>query len=1061
MLNVNAKSFVPPGAEAPPPPSLVENIYRYRIDVAPQRAVDMSINPKTISAVSSLLTSKYLFGDRGPRDEDTLRYFLSEAFLSVTNLPVMTVTEKSNSGFMLSKALLALYSEQGAISTLNDARGFLVRIDVPREFAADVNTVVSATWGYIFDRFLTDSRVSAFGYSHSVAGLNETKTGGSYRHYFYVACNQAYEGDPLTAKDFTSLHIPISRVTQVSSIIPFACGFRCPLAIFVTVGDEAKKLAFPRATPADFEYELEYFTHDYARTKESTSAFEAHYLSLLNGNHKWERTHALHLHINFAAAKYKNDALPFWDILFFVGCLCDDTGTVVGGVSLSAPDCAPGSQRVFALNQRGPFYLNATLAGMAARQFSFDTTHAIFGNIPLHLCRCASVISPESVSRVVAEYVPAAKKAMFDRQRLTRMNFAEAAEQFAKHHFFVRRRAIGASVLFGTDSSGNHFGVDLKTESVFALRSSTDGQSGLARDCLFTATLCSTSRGHLDYRLIIDDILTFQNTDVRGRSFAERWRCVENMDLSDEESWPHTTISHLAVLRAGYVPFESTEFLVKLVPTDFATSGIVFVDDTASASNKDFGCSQFSWVSPTALTLRFSINRIEAAPEDHDELNRLFLSAAESHAAPNTFVPYEGEFVDVQSEAHDNLKAGCIIECILRRAEDGAHWWDVVREFDAGTESVSTFAEIDQLIHSPGITKEEMLWLLKAPTYQCERCDKVNDAGRFNSVRNVYWCNNCWRETGHGECSYCNRNFTTGMVDGASKLFYCGSCWTSFSTANSQAELGYHVPPPPNATFGQQVVTRCISLLIDYMNIKCPSNDVLDLCCGGSVVRKWMRNKTMRYVGIDLKTSVVDAMNDVIASAEGEIPGGAKYEAVCADAFSEDFWSQAILTIHPRQFHVVSCFVGLHHAFSDEERARRFVARIANALVPGGVFIGFSTDASVLYNKGLSFENSLMKVEWDEDSVPRIAHSFTITTEAGLAREENVVPVDFLVAVASEYGLAVISEACLTFRELIEKDSSWTKVPSADEKDYLLTLRTFAFKKEGVEVAPTEVRAIN
>ncbi|TPP39830.1 mRNA capping enzyme family protein [Leishmania donovani] len=798
MLNVNAKAFVPPGViEGAPPSFHTIGWYRYRLSVPVERKMSVVQEDRYLNSISSLLSLKYLYAERGGLDDDSLQYFLNGQFMVSSNIPSNGDEEHVSSGFLLSRSILTLYTELTAVAHLNDSRGLLVHLDLPTEFNGDVAIFLANAWEAFFAAVSENASVSAIGYSRSVVGMGGIQTNGTYRHYFFAACTSPESLEVVVGGIMSESPVSVARIVRMKSVVPYLCSPHLQLGVMITVGEEAKLSAI-KDRRADFSLEMKYRADDFFEAWKALRDVETQLLEILNGDVKWDRIHVLHLHVDPAAS--------------------------------------------------------------------------------------------------------------------------------------------------------------------------------------------------------------------------------ENPKLVDTPVFDHSNM------------------------------GLVFTPSIQLDDDSVF--PTFVWLPPTSLTVRFSVEKVVVANEMNEGFDRAYLGVSSNSVHNRIIIPYEGEFADYQREAYPTLAVGSIVECLLRRADDGAHWWDVLQDFDAAENcEADSFDHVDELVHSPGVTQDEMLWLLKAPSYQCERCHKVNDVGRRNSRHNAYWCKNCWIETGHGDCMYCGRAFALGMLDGTSNLFYCEECWRAFSTFNTDAEIGYHVPPPPNATFTQQVTTRCVSLLIDLMNPKTPSNDVLDLCCGGSVVRKWMRNKTLRYVGIDLKRSVVDATTSVISSSK-EMPTEARYDVICGDVFSDDFWMSTIVKIHPRQFHVINCFAGLHHAFCSEEKARHFLGSIANALVPGGTFLGMFIDASVLFAKGKKYANSIMKAGWSVDSVPRIGHTFQFTTNNGPMRDVNVIPIDFLIAVASEYGLHAVSEAYLTFRELIEKDPSWTKVPSADEKEYLCARRTFAFKKESNELAP-------
>ncbi|AIN96245.1 mRNA capping enzyme-like protein [Leishmania panamensis] len=1051
MLNANAKAFIPPGViEGAPPSFHTIGWYRYCLSVPVERKMSALHEDSYLNSISSLLSLRYLYADRGGLDDDSLQYFINGQFIMSNNIPSSGDEEHASSGFLLSRSILTLYTDLAAIKHLNDSRGLLVHLDLPTEFNGDVSIFLASAWEAFFAAVSENPSVSAVGYSRSVVGMSGNQTNGTYRHYFFAACALPESLELVIMGTMSEFPVPVARIVHMKSVVPYLCSPHLQLGVMITVGDEAKRSAI-KDRNVDFSLEMTYRADNFLEAWKAIRNIETHFLEALNRDVKWDRIHILHLHIDPTPTE-NPVAIPIWDIVWFIGLLCDDCSASIIGVSFSTTALDSPTKELVSRNKSAPFYVCSNLDAMLVANLSLDTKSTYYGGVPSHVKTVLPCWTWEPAVSAM-ELWQRARKHLSPVEMLTRMSFADAADSFARGIYTVHRKAVGTPIVLGTDSKGNIFGYDVDHNSVFGLPLCFGGTVDPVISCVFKGTLSSSYRSSLDYRIIIDDILLFKGKETKGIPFAERMRMLSNLGIEDESTWPHADPAHIVILKAECLPLDSSKKLVDTPVFDHSNMGLVFTPSIQPDDNSVF--PTFVWVPPTSLTVRFVVENIVVANEMNEGFDRAYLGVSSNNVDSRIIIPYEGEFADYQREAYPTLGVGSIVECLLRRADDGAHWWDVLQDFDIAEKyEADSFDHVDELVHSPGVTQEEMLWLLKAPSYQCERCHKVNDVGRRNNRHNAYWCKNCWIETGHGDCVYCGRTFVLGMLDGTSNFFYCEECWRSFSTFNTDAEIGYHVPPPPNATFTQQVTTRCVSLLIDLMNPKTPSNDILDLCCGGSVARKWMRNKTSRYVGIDLKRSVVDAITSLICDSK-EMPPEARYDVICGDVFSEDFWMSTIVKMHPRQFHLISCFAGLHHAFSSEEKARHFLGSIANALVPGGTFLGMFIDASVLFAKGKTYANSIMKAGWSVDSVPRIGHTFQFTTNNGPMRDVNVIPIDFLIAVASEYGLHAVSEAYLTFRELIEKDASWTKVPSTDEKEYLCARRTFAFKKESNELTPS------
>jgi 2-polyprenyl-3-methyl-5-hydroxy-6-metoxy-1,4-benzoquinol methylase len=1051
MLNVNAKAFVPPGVVEGVPPGFIPNTwYRYRLNVPVENRMSSVHEERYLNSISSLLSLKYLYAERGGLDDDSLQYFLNQQFILSNNTVSKENEEQTSSGFLLSRSILTLYTDVTAVASLNDSKGLLMHLDLPTESNGDVALFLGSAWESFYAAVANNSRVSSIGYSRSVVGLNGSGTDGTHRHFFFAACNAPELLEPVLVGLMADCPVRVRCILPIKSVVPYICCPHLQLGIAITIGKEAKRDLI-KNRKADMSVEIKFKLDDFFMAwREIERALNA-FKGFLVGDVKWDKTKVLHLHID-ASPTTEKVAVSICDVIRAIGFFSDDASASIVGVSFSSDCDARAVEQLIHRNKHAPFYKDSSLDEMLNNNLSLDTENVYFGGFPSHI-KLPLPVAARGAAVAALELWQRFEKQMPATEVLTRMTFADAADSFARTPYVVRRKAVGSQVIIGTDTVGNVFGVDVAHNSVFGLPMCFGGAVAPIINCVFKGIVSSSYRNSLDYRVIIDDLLVFEGKETRGIPYSERLHMLSSFGIEDETTWPHANAAHIVILKAESVSFNHTREIVDTPVFDHNNLGIVF-SPSVQPDNEAI-LPVFEWVPPNSLTARFIVENIESPDDVNEGFCRAFLGVFSSNVQRKIVIPYEGEYADYQREAYPNLRVGSLVECLLRRADDGAHWWDILKDLDSTENTVAnSFDEVDDLVHSPGVTQEEMLWLLKAPSFQCERCHKVNDVGRRNNKHNAYWCKNCWIETGHGDCVYCGRSFALGMLDGRSSLFYCEDCWNAFSSTNTAAEVGYHVPPPPNATFTQQVTTRCVSLLIDLMNSKTPSNDVLDLCCGGSVLRKWMRNKTLRYVGIDLKRSVVDSLSSIIDNAKERVTDG-QYDMVCGDVFSDDFWTSTIVKIHSRQFHVISCFAGLHHAFENEKKARHFLGSVANALVPGGTFLGTFIDASVLFSKGKKYSNSIMKATWSDDAVPRIGHTFQFTTNNGPLRDVNVIPIDFLIAVAAEYGLHAVSEAYMTFRELIEKDASWTKVPSADEKEYLCALRTFAFKKESNELAPS------
>ncbi|ORC88566.1 uncharacterized protein TM35_000162040 [Trypanosoma theileri] len=1046
MLNVNAKAFVPQSIGERPVIN-TNSIYRYHLVLPRERICDVSESSSGSNGIMTLLARRWLCAcPQGGPGEEPLQMFITAFFDSVENVSHPVNGTNIFTGILLSRSILSLSGVVSTINDINNASGFLIRIDIPREYRAEVVPQLRSAWDDFFETFRGDSRFSSFGYVGSSCGsLLNKRYRGTYRHYFFISsASLKSQLEPLSIKQFMNSPFPILRVTEVNAVIPFVCNPRTPIAVVISVGETAKEKLLSEGKP-DESYCFPFHLFDTLKTLQNVKEYENFFLAFLKEEkYLWNKTYILHIDIKIEENSLtKKLPIPVWDVVQFICDLCDDTATNVLGICFS-DETLPKNTKLGSEKKEeeegNACYLNTTLQSILEKNYFLDTSNICIGGIPNHIKRPIKIHQYEYVrnkmEKILLEYS--------EPTILTRMVFAEVANNFAKEKYFVRNRAVGESILLLTDDEGDIFGVDIRSRSIFALPKCFGGVVCPVRNSIFKATISSSFRGYLEYIILLEDVLFFEGTDMSEKSFTERWQNVEKTIMDDQNNRPHANMDHIIIVRSLYLSFDQADQVLKNPPLEYPTLGLVFIPQVSKGENGIL--SSYSWIPPESITAKFLAGKVDNIEESNGEVKRAWLYVKDNN---DKTISYNEEYVDYLVDSYYLLQTESIIECILQRSSDGAHWWELLKDYGKNNgKSCETYENIDKLVHTPGLTHEEMLWLLKASTYKCGRCQNVSDIGKINPRYQVYWCQNCWEETGHGECVYCGRSCTIGRIDRESKRFYCDICWDIFSTTNTNAEIGYLVPPPPNASFATQVLTRCVALLIDSINSKAPTNDVLDICCGGSVTRKWIKNKTTRYVGFDLKTSVVESTTRLITSLRDELPENSSYDVICADAFSTDLWTQHITKIHPSQFHSITAFAGLHHAFDSESKARHVIGSIANALVPRGVFFGCFLDASILYGRNEN-SNDLFTAEWEEEFLPRVGHHFLFSMQGGPKKKINVITIDYFVAVAREYGFDVIPEVCLTFRELLENDPNFTKVFSKSEKDYLSAMRTFAFRKEG------------
>ncbi|EAN79634.1 hypothetical protein, conserved [Trypanosoma brucei brucei TREU927] len=1050
MLNANARSFVPQAAGDHGAPHR-SNFYRYLLMLPTIRKYDATKESEETSGLFQLLTKRLLcsYSHGGPGD-DALQVFTTTFFSNVKNAGYCSGTE-APTGILLSRSILSLTGTVSDICAISAAPGFLVRVEVPKECGAEVAPQLKAAWDDYFWTLREDPRVLAVGYVGSFCGTSSSRRyAGTHRHYFFVSI---IIPQPEDVHFFQTALLGINfhplRITEVNAVASFACSMQVPLTVVVSIGDDASKKLLSDGKP-DRSFFVSLYPCDVSRTLSSLKEYETHFLSLLKEQNDWPKPTVVHVNINIDYSHHVGTLVcPVFDMLAFVGDLCDDTAASVSGVCVSDTTLRKEFGVTLCTEADG-WFLNATLNYVLAAGRSFDMSSTCFGYVPQHFRRSITFAQYEYAHKIAEKWLPVNCVPV----PLNRMTFAAAAEEFSKYPYYVRSKTVGANVLLITNSEGDVFCVDVKTGSISALPDYFRGLGGRAKNSVFSAVVASSYRSYLDYVIIVEDILSFEEADVRELPFPERWFYVEKCLLDNYASRPHTSPNRVAIVRTIYTVSTQAERLLRNPPAGHPTLGLVFVPHVTNCKEKD--TSVYSWIPTSSTTAVFIVGDVENVHPESGDVKRAWLLVADS--GKNT-MSYNNEYVDYIWDSAPELRSGSVIECVLKRSDDGSHWWELLRGRgpDMGYQP-DTFDIVERLVHVPGLTHKEMLWLLDAAKYRCGRCHNVSDVGRMNVKHMAYWCKKCWSETGHGDCLYCGRFCVMGKNDTLNQHFYCDNCWGTFSATNLKAEIGYLAPPPENASFATHVLTRCASLLIDIITPKVATNDVLEICCGGYLLRKWIRNKTARYIGFDLKSSVVDAASELISSLRHEMTEMSFYDVICADVFSANFWSHHLTKIHPRQFHVITAFAGFHHAFGTEYTAMRLIESVANALIPGGVFIGCFFDVEPLFAKG-SFGNGVFAIEWAADFLPRVGNHFLLSVQKGHFKKVNVVPVDFLVAVGRECGLVVVPKACSTFQGILDNDRGFNKTISSGEKDYLLAMRAIAFRKEGnaqAGIVPTQ-----
>lgn len=1025
MLNANAKAFVPGGATTltATAHSNVQELplFRYSVTAPRFRVVDVDSVSQQLPTLPYLLSKRQLVPQvLGGSGFAATQQFVSEFFGSLTNSSLPTLP----SGFLLSRELLSLSATE-TVHEANEREGFLLQLaEISSVSNADVSVAVSSLWESFFSQFGRDYRVTAFGYLQLQVG-QRTDTDGEFHHFFF-ACTTPKKSQlvQLTASAFA----PISKKTiEVNRIVPFALCVHQPIAIVVSLNCALENCSSVTVHWSESNQktlqsllEAEDLCHQQLTGKSSTAVINVQVSSMGS----------------FSAR------IPFVDI---VGMICNACHSFMGSVIGIVARTDDWKLNNFGLCDQWRFDPETPLADIVKRQEFVcpgSHLHSSFGRYPSGLF--ASRISARDYSTIIDDVTfGVTRVTQKEEVWLTRKRFTTIANDFAKETFKLRRQLIGVPVLLIVDSAGKLYCCDLSSSNTAVMTPSWSNPQLSVSSSLFVGTLCSSFRGEKQFQLVIHDVLKHNGEDVSEQPFSQRWQHIESLGLDDEVTWPHGSPTHLVILKAAHVSLTQLDLVLSESSVSIPHCGLIFV-----CQSKEFPNTR--WTFPDSITAVFVADEVEyLQTAGKNKTVRAYLSCRDE---TNGIVHFEDEFMDFHEngDLHD-VTEGSLVECMLRRSVDGtSHWWDLLRVLDEESGKPSYCREVEELVHSPLLGIEELRWLANITNYLCVRCHLVNDLGKHCAQLKGYVCRDCWEATGHGDCVSCGQRYTSGAPDTFSERFYCDQCWALFLTTRSFPTGA--PPPPPDAKFTKQVSTRVISLLIDRVASKGPTSDILELCCGGSVVRKWLMSSAMRYVGIDRAPNVVEETNAVI-NTNGQLTNSSgvsqatRCDVVCGDVFDPQVWSVRLVQLHPTQFHVITLFSGLQQCFSSEQQVRESLFRISNALVPNGLFLTAATSAAALFRKGRTYENSVFRSSWEDDASPWMGSTYCFQWGDNDPSSKNVVPLDVLIAIAHEFNLCLLREVSFTFGELLQEDDRWTRGLSQDEKEYLGMRMIFVFRK--------------
>lgn len=257
---------------------------------------------------------------------------------------------------------------------------------------------------------------------------------------------------------------------------------------------------------------------------------------------------------------------------------------------------------------------------------------------------------------------------------------------------------------------------------------------------------------------------------------------------------------------------------------------------------------------------------------------------------------------------------------------------------------------------------------------------------------------------------------------------------------------------------------------------------VLDLACGkGGDMLKFKAAGAAHYVGVDIAH---ESVRDAVARFNGVPPRPPM--PFSADFLTADFCDEALGAAlpeaaggEPMRFHLVSCQFAFHYSFASEQRAETLMRLVSARLLPGGVFVGTTTDACVLVKRlrhaeRLTFGNTHYECTFAAAHAEKrfssaapygIAYNWTLQ-EAVDDCQEYLVPRRTLVELAARFDLELVlaqnfvdffaAEYCeprgaeLLWRmKVLSEDSPMTEEEWEVSHGYM----AFAFRKKGAAEA--------
>ena len=703
-------------------------------------------------------------------------------------------------------------------------------------------------------------------------------------------------------------------------------------------------------------------------------------------------------------------------------------------------------------------------------------------------------------------------------KRLRRSNFKAATTNITRETYRIRRTAAGERILLVIDSVQNLFLIDSATQKHLVQLPSWRGIQGsplcwsgnlTGVNCVLEGTVVTSFRGENQFKIIVHDVLMWNHSLLTEMTLPQRLQEIDHPGLDDETNWAAPSPLGVVVLRTAYVPAEKGAQLLSPSHTEHATLGLTFVPCNVTRKAGD-RLPLYSWTPPESTTVNFVAKNVkdvteEGAPAAY-HVNRLPLLCRRNHrqhltedeaaavaipvdesalpsvraraitlarAAEEFLMEYQGEYVDYLIPTAPSISPFSTVQCLLIREADGAHWWEVIKEYMTYERArADTKNRVESLVHDPSVSSDEIIWICGASAFLCQECLEVDEHGAEDTTVHKFYCRKCWEKYGYGDCKQCALRFTPGSLDQGTNTFYCKQCWALFMTPPQAAQEGVtttvvNMPASPNTEGpvsnepgGKRnrvhgVLRAGHLVLIDNAARTTATTDVLELCCGESEdVRKWIEVGTQSYLGVDITTSVLDAarkrwevMKNQLQEQGSELP---QLDCLCGDCFTKEFWTTHLAKTHPSQFNVIACPRGFAGAFGEgRDSASAVLAGIAGSLVPNGVFTALVIDAGAVNqflntkNEQKRFHSELFTVEVQQDAPSEVnlkpERKFYLTV-GGNEQQEAALSIHALQELATGNGLECLSRPT-------SSDEAADNIPFIRLSDYILNSKDKAAKE--------------